>query len=330
MKSDSNLERVLNAGHFAVTAELGPPKSADPEVIRKKAGILKGCADAFNVTDGQTAVVRMASWAACLMQKEAGLDPIVQMTCRDRNRIALQMDVLGAAALGINNILCLSGDHVSFGNHPMAKGVYDLDSIQFVKMVKDMRDEKKFQCGEEMKVEPRLFIGAAANPFADPFDHRPYRLAKKVAAGADFIQTQIVFNVPKFREYMKRVCDLGLHEKVYILAGVSPIKSSGAARYMATNVPGMDVPQEFVDRMTAAIKGIPSLKTIEDPEEKKEVRRRRREAWEAEGIKICVEIIQQVREIPGVAGVHIMAIEWEEAVHEIVSQAGLLPRPVVE
>jgi len=329
MKSDSNLEKVLSAGHFAVTAELGPPKSADPEVVRKKARMLKGCADAFNVTDGQTAVVRMASWAACLIQKEEGLDPIVQMTCRDRNRIALQMDVLGAAALGINNILCLSGDHMFFGNHPEAKGVYDVDSIQFVKMVKDMRDEKKFQCGEEMKVEPRLFIGAAANPFADPFDYRPYRLAKKVAAGTDFIQTQIVFNVPKFREYMKRVCDLGLHEKVYILAGVAPIKSSGAARYMASQVPGMDVPQEFVDRMAAAVKGIPSPKSIEDPEKKKEVRRRRREAWQAEGIKICAEIIQQVREIPGVAGVHIMAIEWEEAVREIVSQAGLLPRPTV-
>ena len=327
MKAGSNLERVLEAGHFAVTAELGPPKSADPEVVRRKARLMKGYADAFNVTDGQTAVVRMASWAACLIQKEEGLDPIVQMTCRDRNRIALQMDVLGVAALGIHNILCLTGDHISFGNHPQAKGVYDLDSIQFIQMVKEMRDEKKFQCGEEMDVEPRLFIGAAANPFADPFEYRPYRLAKKVAAGADFIQTQIVFNVPKFREYMKRVCDMGLHEKVYILAGVAPIKSLGAARYMATKVPGMDVPQEIIDRMAAAVKGIPSPKAIKDPEEKREVRRRRREAWEAEGIKICVEVIQQVREIPGVSGVHIMAIEWEEAVPEIVERAKLLPRP---
>jgi len=327
MKAGSNLEKVLESGVFAVTAELGPPKSADPEVVRRKARLLKGYADAFNVTDGQTAVVRMASWAACLIQKEEGLDPIVQMTCRDRNRIALQMDVLGVAALGIHNILCLTGDHISFGNHPQAKGVYDLDSIQFIQMVKEMRDEKKFQCGEEMDVEPRLFIGAAANPFADPFEYRPYRLAKKVAAGADFIQTQIVFNVPKFREYMKRVCDMGLHEKVYILAGVAPIKSLGAARYMATKVPGMDVPQEIIDRMAAAVKGIPSPKAIKDPEEKREVRRRRREAWEAEGIKICVEVIQQVREIPGVSGVHIMAIEWEEAVPEIVKRAGLLPRP---
>ena len=305
MKTKSNLERVLEAGHFAVTAELGPPRGADPEAVRKKAKILKGYADAFNVTDGQTAIVRMASWAACLVAKEEGLDPIVQMTCRDRNRIALQMDVLGVAALGINNILCLSGDHMSFGDHPGAKGVYDIDSVQLVKMVKDMRDERKFQCGEEMEVEPRLFIGAAANPFAQPYDYRPYRLAKKVAAGADFVQTQIVFNLDRFKEYMKRVCDMGLHEKVYILAGVSPIRSYGAAKYMATKVPGLDVPEEILERMRKTPKG-----------ERAE-----------EGKKICVEIIQQVREIPGVRGVHIMAIEWEEAVPEIVERAGLLPRP---
>ena len=305
MKTKSNLERVLKAGHFAVTAELGPPRGADPEAVRKKAKILKGYADAFNVTDGQTAIVRMASWAACLVAKEEGLDPIVQMTCRDRNRIALQMDVLGVAALGINNILCLSGDHMSFGDHPGAKGVYDVDSVQLVKIVKDMRDEKKFQCGEEMEVEPRLFIGAAANPFAQPYDYRPYRLAKKVAAGADFVQTQIVFNLDRFKEYMKRVCDMGLHEKVYILAGVSPIRSYGAAKYMATKVPGLDVPEEILERMRKTPKG-----------ERAE-----------EGKKICVEIIQQVREIPGVRGVHIMAIEWEEAVPEIVERAGLLPRP---
>ncbi|HDI00077.1 MAG TPA: methylenetetrahydrofolate reductase [Firmicutes bacterium] len=305
MKTKSNLERVLKAGHFAVTAELGPPRGADPEAVRKKAKILKGYADAFNVTDGQTAIVRMASWAACLVAKEEGLDPIVQMTCRDRNRIALQMDVLGVAALGINNILCLSGDHMSFGDHPGAKGVYDVDSVQLVKMVKDMRDERKFQCGEEMEVEPRLFIGAAANPFAQPYDYRPYRLAKKVAAGADFVQTQIVFNLDRFKEYMKRVCDMGLHEKVYILAGVSPIRSYGAAKYMATKVPGLDVPEEILERMRKTPKG-----------ERAE-----------EGKKICVEIIQQVREIPGVRGVHIMAIEWEEAVPEIVERAGLLPRP---
>ncbi len=301
MKTNSNLEKVLEAGKFAVTAELGPPKSADPEVIRKKAKLLKGHADAFNVTDGQTAVVRMASWAACVLQIQEGLEPIVQMTCRDRNRIALQMDVLGAAALGINNILALSGDHMSFGNHPQAKGVYDLDSIQLVKTLKDMRDKKVVQSGEEIEVEPRMFIGAAANPFAAPFEYRPYRLAKKVAAGADFIQTQMVYNVPKFRDYMKAVRNMGLDEKVYILAGVGPIRSLGAARYMASKVPGMDVPDEIVDR----IKNTP-----------KDDRAR-------EGIKICTDIIEQVREIPGVSGVHIMAIEWEEAVPEIVQAAGL-------
>ena len=318
MKSESNLEKVLDSGHFAVTAELGPPKSADADVVRRKARVLKGFADAFNVTDGQTAVVRMSSWAACLIQKEEGLEPIVQMTCRDRNRIAIQMDLLSVAALGINNVLCLSGDHMSFGNHPGAKGVYDIDSIQLVKMTKDMRDEKRFQCGEEIDVEPRLFIGAAANPFAAPFDYRPYRLAKKVAAGADFIQTQIVFNVPKFAEYMARAGNLGLLDDVYVLAGVAPIKSLGAARYMATKVPGMDVPDEYVQRMADAVKGI--------AKEKKEARR---VARQEEGVNICVEIIEQVREIPGVAGVHIMAIEWEEAVSTIVERAGLLPRPEV-
>lgn len=250
-------------------------------------------------------MVRMSSWAACMIAKEEGLDPIVQMTCRDRNRIALQMDVLGAAALGINNILCLTGDHIKFGNHPEAKAVFDLDSIQFVKMVKDMRDDRRFQCGDEMAVAPNLFLGAAANPFADPFDFRTVRLAKKVTAGADFIQTQIIYNVARFAEWMKRARDRGLHQKTRILAGVAPIKSVGAARYMKTRVPGMDVPDETIERL----RGVP----------KEQVSR--------EGIKLCVEIINQVRQIEGVAGIHLMAIEWEEAVPEIVEAAGLLPRP---
>ena len=305
MKTKSNLERVLEAGHFAVTGELGPPASADPEVIKTKAKLLKGNVDAFNVTDGQTAVVRMASWAASLMGKEEGLDPIVQMTCRDRNRIAMQMDILGIAALGLNNLLCLTGDHQKFGNHPEAKGVYDLDSIQLVKMVKDMRDEKKFQCGDEMVVEPHLFIGAAANPFADPFEIRAIRLAKKVEAGADFIQTQIIYNVDKFAEWMKEVRDMGLHEKVKILAGVAPIKSVGAAKYMQNKVPGMDVPDAVIERL----RGVP------------------KEQVSKEGIKLCIDIINQVRQIEGVAGIHLMAIEWEETVPEIVEATGLLPRP---
>jgi methylenetetrahydrofolate reductase (NADPH) len=308
MKAGSNLEKILVAGHFAATGELGPPKSTDREVIEEKAGYLKGHVDAVNITDCQTAVVRMSSIAVGTMLLELGLEPTMQMTCRDRNRIAIQADLLGAAALGIKNLLCLTGDHQMFGNHPKSKNVFDLDSMQLLQMVKAMRDEKRFDCGEEMEgQEPRFFIGAAANPFADPFEYRPHRLAKKVAAGADFIQTQIIFNVPKFAEFMKRVCDLGLHEKVYILAGVSPVKTLGAARYMAKFVPGMDVPDEIVTRMK------------ESPKEKRE----------EEGIKICVEVIQQVREIPGVAGIHLMAIEWEEAVPEITERAGLLPRPQV-
>jgi 5,10-methylenetetrahydrofolate reductase len=305
MKTKSNLEKVLGSKIFAVTSELGPPQNADAEVIRKKAKILKGHVDACNVTDGQTAVVRMSSWAACVIAKEEGLDPIVQMTCRDRNRIALQMDVLGIAALGMNNILCLTGDHQKFGNHPSAKGVYDLDSIQLVSMVKDMRDEKKFQCGEVITVEPHLFIGAAANPFADPFEFRVARLGKKVAAGADFIQTQIVYNVERFAEWMKMVRDRGLHEKVKILPAVAPVKSVGAARYMKTRVPGMDVP----DGVVARLQSVP------------------KEQVSKEGIKICIDIISQLREIEGVAGIHITAIEWEETVPEIVEAAGLLPRP---
>ncbi len=305
MKTHSNLERVLEAGHFAVTAELGPPRSADAEAIRRKARLLKGNVDAFNVTDGQTAVVRMASWAGNLIGREEGLDGIVQMTCRDRNRLALQMDILGVAALGINNILCLTGDHIVFGDHPDAKGVFDIDSVQFLQIVRQMRDDGKVCSGNELEVPPRLFIGAAANPFADPFEFRVLRLAKKVAAGADFIQTQIVYNVDKFAEWMKRVRDRGLDRQTKILAGVAPIRSAGAARYMKTKVPGMDVPDEIVERL----RGVP------------------REQVAAEGIKLCVEIINRLQEIEGVAGIHLMAIEWEDAVPEIVARSGLSPRP---
>ena len=320
MKAGSNLEKILSAGHFAATGELGPPQSADVEVIRKKAGFLKGYVDSVNLTDCQTSVVRMSSMAVAVLLLDQGLEPNMQMTCRDRNRLAIQSDLLGASALGVKNLLCLTGDHQSFGNHPTAKNVFDLDSMQLLRAVRDLRDEKKFMCGDPVKgVEPRFFIGAAANPFADPFDYRPRRLAKKIAAGADFIQTQIVFNVPKFKTYVERCGEMGLLDKVYLLAGVSPVRTFGAARYMANFVPGMDVPQEVVDRMKGAVEGIP-----------KEEKERRREAWASEGIRICVEIIQQVREIPGVAGVHIMAIEWEEAVAEITKQSGLLPRPTVD
>jgi methylenetetrahydrofolate reductase (NADPH) len=317
-KSGSNLERLLRAGHFVVTAELGPPKGWQREVIERKAALLRGVVDAVNLTDNQTAIVRMSSIAAGRMLVELGLEPIIQMTCRDRNRLAIQSDLLGAAALGIRNLLCLTGDHQSFGNHPTAKNVHDIDSIQLVQMVAHMRDESRFQCGEEIVGGgPRFLVGAAANPFGDPFEFRPYRLAKKVAAGADFIQTQLIYDIPRFKEFMKRVVEMGLHEKVAILAGVGPLKSSGAAKYMRDKVPGMIVADTYIDQMTKAIEGIP-----------KEDKAARSEAWRQRGIELCIEQIQEIRAIKGVAGVHLMALEWEEAVRPIVTGAGLLPRPV--
>lgn len=319
-KSGSNLEKILRAGRFAVTAELGPPQNADADVIRRKAQLLKGVADAVNLTDNQTAIVRMSSIGSGLLAISEGLEPVVQMTCRDRNRLAMQSDLLAAYALGVRNLLCLTGDHQSFGNHPTAKNVHDLDSVQLIRMIKEMRDENRFQCGEAIKgASPRFFIGGASNPFGDPFEFRPYRLAKKAAAGADFVQTQLIYDVPRFREFMKRVVDMGIHEQVYILAGVGPIKSAGAARYMRDKVPGMIVQDEYVERMNGAVANIP-----------KEDKAARRDAWMAEGIQICIEQIQEIREIEGVAGVHIMAIEWEEAVRPIVEAAGLFPRPSVE
>ena len=307
MKSGSNLERVLASGEFAVTGELGPPKNSDPEVVRKKARILRGNVDAVNITDCQTAIVRMSSIGAGLIAQSEGVEPVIQMTCRDRNRIGMQSDLLAASAMGLKNLLCLTGDHQKFGNHPGSKGVFDMDSIQLLGMVRDMRDEKKFQCGESIKGEgPAFFLGAAANPFAYPFEFRAVRLGKKVASGADFIQTQIIYNVDKFARFMEMCRDMGLDKKVSILAGVTPPKSLGMARYMKKFVPGMDVTDEVIDRM----------KTAADKQE--------------EGINICVDIINQVKEIKGVAGVHVMAIEWEEAVPEICERAGLLPRPTFE
>ncbi len=324
----STLERVLRAGHFAVTGELGPPQSADGDTILKKGTLLEGYCDAVNITDNQTAIVRVSSIGAGAIAMQAGLEPVIQMTCRDRNRLAIQSDLLGAYALGMRNLLCLTGDHQRFGNHPTAKNVFDLDSIQLVQMVAAMRDEGIFQCGEKFKgPEPRFFIGAAAAPFADPLAFRPYRLAKKVKAGADFIQTQLVYDVAAFAQYMEKVRELGLHEKTYILAGVGPLKSPGMARYMKNNVPGILVPDELIGRMKQA--GAPWAGKKRD-ELTREDKRARSKAWKAEGIKICIELIQQLREIEGVAGVHIMAIEWEAAVKPIVEGAGLYPRPVVD
>jgi len=307
MTSDSRLEKVLLKGEFAVTSECGPPRGADPDPIRKKGALLKESVDVINVTDNQTSVVRMSSISSGVILKQLGIDPVLQMVTRDRNRIAIQSDILGAAALGINNILCLSGDHQKFGDHPSAKNVYDLDSIHLIQTVKHMRDEGKFLGGDEITVPPRLFIGAAANPFADPFETRVVRLAKKIAAGVQFIQTQCIFNIDRFKKWMEQVRDRGLHERVHILGGVTPMKSVGMANYMKKMVPGMDVPDALIDR----IKGVEKEKRSE------------------EGIKIAIETIQQLKEIEGIHGVHIMAIEWEEMVPRIAAEAGLLPRPEV-
>jgi len=307
MKSGSNLEKVLKAGHFAFTGEVGPPRGTDVEAVKKKAGYLKGKVDSVNITDNQTAMVRMSSWAASLILLSEGLEPNYQMVCRDRNRLAMQSDILGASAHGIKNMLCLSGDHQQFGDHPQAKGVFDIDSMQLINMVKKMRDDGKFLGGADIDSPPEIFIGAAANPFADPFEWRIHRLAKKINAGADFIQTQCIYNMEKMREWIKQANDMGLTEKVYILAGVTPMKGLGMARYMKNNVPGMDVPDEIINR----IKGVDKKKQAD------------------EGIKMACEQIEEFKEMKGVAGVHLMAIEWEHKVPEIAELAKVLPRPKV-
>ena len=301
----SRVKTVLQEGGFAVTAECGPPRGANPEVIRRKGHLLKGYVDAVNVTDNQTAIVRLSSIAACVLLLEMGLEPVMQMVTRDRNRIALQSDIMGAYSLGIRNILCLSGDHQKFGSQPDALGVFDIDSINLLRVVQTMRGEGKDMSGFELDEPPRMFVGAAANPFADPLEYRVIRLAKKVAAGADFIQTQCVYNLPRFRDWMRMLREEGLTEKVFILAGVTPLKSVGMANYMVDNVAGMDIPESVIKRMSDAPKG--------------KVRE--------EGIKICLETISELRQIDGVRGIHIMAIESEERVPEIVTAAGLLPRP---
>jgi len=305
MKAGTNLENVLEGGMFAVTAEAGPPKGAGARVVQRKAEVLHTCCDAVNVTDNQTAIVRMSSLAGCILLRQAGTEPVMQMVTRDRNRIALQSDILGAVALGIGNILCLSGDHQKFGNHPTSKGVFDIDSIQLVQTMRIMRDERKFISGEEITSEVPLFIGAVENPFADPFEFRVNRLAKKVKAGADFIQTQAVYDVPKFARWMEMICDRGLDEQVHILAGIIPIRSAGMARYMRDYVSGVSVPDELVTRMEEAADA------------------------KVEGVNIGIELIEQMKDIPGVHGVHIMAVGWEDIVPEIVEKTGLLPRPVL-
>ncbi|MCB9418694.1 MAG: methylenetetrahydrofolate reductase [Ardenticatenaceae bacterium] len=304
-KSNGRLERVLRSGLFAVTAELNPPDSADPQEVYDAALVLSEVCDAINATDASGAHCHMSSVAICALLTRAGYAPVYQVSCRDRNRIAIQGDVLGAAAMGVCNVLCLTGDDVTAGDQPQAKRVFDFDSVQLLQTIKIMRDDGRFLNGRKLTTPPRLFLGAASNPFVPPYDWRPLRLAKKVAAGADFIQTQYCFDVPRLQKFMQQVRNLGLHEKVFILVGVGPLRSDRAAEFIRTTVPGVHIPDTVVERLRKTPKA----------------------QQQAEGKRICVEIIQQVREIEGVAGVHVMAYRQEELVAEIIEEAGLLPRP---
>ena len=304
----SLLEEILRAGHFAVTAELNPPDSADPEDVYKAAGILAEVCDGINAVDASGANCHISSVAMCALLTRVGYEPIYQVTCRDRNRIAIQGDMLGAAAMGVLNVLCLTGDDVTAGDQPEAKRVFDFDSIQLLRTARTMRDEAVFLSGRKITSPPCFFLGAAANPFVPPYDWRPQRLAKKIAAGAQFIQTQYCFDLVRFKEYMSQVRDLGLHKQAFILAGVGPLKSAGAAEFMRTKVPGVVIPDEIVDRLK---------KTPKDKQQE-------------EGKHICIELIQQIRKIEGVAGIHIMAYRQEELVAEIVEQSGLFPRPIIK
>ncbi len=306
-KTPSKLEKVLAAGHYAVTSECGPPRGSDPAGIVEKAELIKNHVDAINITDNQTSVCRTCSLAVCIRLKTMGIEPVLQMVTRDRNRIALQSDILGAAHWDIHNILCLSGDHQSFGDCSLGQNVHDLDSMQLLQTVRQMCDEGKFLGGDDIKRPPQMFAGAAANPFADPFEIRVARLAKKIKAGAQFIQTQCIYNLDKFEEWMQGVRDRGLHEETAIMAGLTPMKSAGMARYMKNRVPGMDVPDEVVQRLA------------DTPKDKQA----------EEGIKMCIESIERLKECEGIRGFHIMAIEWEEKVPGIVEAAGLYPRPEV-
>ncbi len=308
LRTPSKLEQILAAGHLAVTSECGPPRGSDAEEIKHKAEMIRNHVDAINITDNQTSVTRLCSLASCIHLKTVGVEPVLQMVVRDRNRIALQSDILGAASFDIHNILCLSGDHQAFGDNPNGQNVFDIDSMQLIQTVRQMRDEGKFLGGDDIHRPPRMFVGAAANPFADPFEIRVRRLAKKVAAGVEFIQTQCIYNLDKFEQWMAQVRDRGLHEKVAILAGVTPLKSAGMAKYMKNRVPGMDVPDEVVKRMSGVAK----------------------EKQAQEGIDICVETILRLKELEGVRGFHVMAIEWEEKVPEIVERSGLHPRPGID
>jgi methylenetetrahydrofolate reductase (NADPH) len=298
--SGSRLERVLRAGKFAVTAELNPPDSADPADVFDAAQPLGEVADALNATDASGANCHMSSIGICALLTRAGYDPVYQISCRDRNRIAIQGDVLGAAAMGVGNVLCLTGDGVGVGDQPGAKPVFDFDSLSLLRTIRTMRDKGVFLSGRKIARPPRMFLGAAENPCVEPHRWRPDRFAKKVDAGADFIQTNYIYDLPLFETFMTRIRDLGLDRKVFILAGVGPLASAKAARWMRSNVPGIHIPEPVIDRME---------KSAEPGEE---------------GKRICIELIQQIREIKGVAGVHVMAYRREHQVSEIILESGVL------
>lgn len=307
MVSGSNLERLLRQGEFVVCGEMSPPQSVDSASIAKKCGYFRGVVDAVNLTDNQTAIVRMSSVMSSVFALQGGCEPIMQMTCRDRNRLAQQSDILGAYAAGVRNVLCLTGDYQSFGNQPDAKGVFDLDSVQLIHAVADM-NAGRFMNGEEIKQPPAMFIGGAANPFGEPLEMRVIRMGKKIAAGAHFIQTQPVFDFPRFEKWMSAIRDEGYDEQVYILAGVMPVRSIKGLLHMRDNVPGMSVADEYIKRMEAV---------AGDKEKSQE-----------EGVAICVETMKRLRELPGVKGIHIMPVMWESITPRLVEGAGLLPRPV--
>jgi methylenetetrahydrofolate reductase (NADPH) len=298
--SPGRMERVLRAGAFAVTTELDPPDSADPEEVFRRARVFDGWVDGINATDGSGANCHMSSLAVCALLTRVGYAPVMQISCRDRNRIAIQGDILGGAAMGVCNMMCLSGDGVQCGDHPQAKPVFDLDCMSLLQVARLLRDEKRFQSGRKLSYAPRVFLGAAENPFAPPFEWRAERLAKKVEAGAQFIQTQYCFDLPMMREFMNRVRDLGLLEKVFILAGVGPIRSAKTAQWMRTHVAGTHIPDSVIKRLAGA------------------------QDQAAEGRRLCIDLIHELADIPGVSGVHVMAYRQEDSVAEVIERSGVL------
>ena len=298
--SPGRFERVLRAGAFAVTAELSPPDSADPEEVYARACVFDGRVDAINATDGSGANCHMSSVAVCALLTRIGYSPVLQISCRDRNRIAIQGDILGAAAMGVANLLCLTGDGVQAGDHPQAKPVFDLDCMSLMEIARRLRDDGRFESGRALTDRPKVFLGAVENPFAPPYDWRPLRLAKKLAAGAQFIQTQYCFDVPLLRQFMARIDDLGLTDRVFILVGVGPLPSARTAEWLRRHVAGVHIPDAVVERLAGAAKP------------------------KAEGRKLCIELIQEIREIKGVNGVHVMAYRQEEAVAEVIDASGVL------